>query len=165
MSIHTSRLFIKPLSIEDKHFIFELLNTKSWIKYIGNRNINSVSDAVAYIHNVIRNPEIDYWTVILKENKNPIGLITLIKRSYLEFKDIGFAFLPKFTNKGYAFEATSAFLQNLANNKSEEYLLAIILPNNEAAGKLIEKLGFTYQKTITNDNETLSLYFAKMDFE
>lgn len=55
-TINTNRLLIKPLSENDKQFIFELLNTDGWIKYIGNRNIGSEADATAYIKKIVKNP-------------------------------------------------------------------------------------------------------------
>ena len=49
--IETERLIIKPTSIEDAHFIFELLNTKKWIEFIGDRGVYSIKDAEEYIAN------------------------------------------------------------------------------------------------------------------
>ena len=109
----TKRLLLDPLSINDKDFILELVNTDGWKSFIGNRNINSQSVAAAYIQKIIENPDTNYWTVKIKETKIPIGIITFIKRDYLEHHDIGFAFLPEYFNKGYAFEAANAVLKYL----------------------------------------------------
>ena len=38
----TDRLILKPTSEEDAEFIFELLNTPKWLKYIGDRNVKSI---------------------------------------------------------------------------------------------------------------------------
>lgn len=98
----TDRLFIRQLSETDAGFIFELLNTESWIRYIGNRNIHSEADALAYIRKINENQNTTYYTVTLKETNTPAGLVTLIKRDYLDFRDIGFAFLPAYGGRGYA---------------------------------------------------------------
>lgn len=160
MTINTERLFIEQLSEADASFIFELLNTEDWIKYIGNRNINSPADAVTYIQKINENPDITYWSVKLRAPKAAIGLITLIKRDYLDFNDIGFAFLPAFSKKGYAYEATKAVLLNLAKNNIIENILAITLPGNKSSVKLIEKLGLKFEKIIEQNNEKLHLYGA-----
>ncbi|HKJ49022.1 MAG TPA: hypothetical protein VJ973_08030, partial [Christiangramia sp.] len=47
----TQRLIIRPTSIEDKDFIFELLNSPKWLRFIGDRNIKSSTDAENYIVN------------------------------------------------------------------------------------------------------------------
>lgn len=160
ITINTERLFIEQLSEEDASFIFELLNTDDWIQYIGNRNINSQADAVTYIQKINENPDSTYWSVKLKGTQAAIGLITLIKRDYLDFNDIGFAFLPAFSKKGYAYEATKAVLLNLAENNIIENIHAITLPGNKSSIKLIEKLGLKFEKIIEQDNEKLHLYSA-----
>lgn len=96
MKLLTDRLFIQPLSEKDVAFIYELLNSEGWIKYIGNRDFNSLVDAKAYIQKNNAVQDISYWSVSLIQSNETIGLITLIKRDYLDLKDIGFAFLPSF---------------------------------------------------------------------
>ena len=109
----TPRLSITPLATEDAGFILELVNTEGWIKFIGDRNIHSEVDADTYIQKILANENITYWKVRLKDSEVKIGLVTLIKRDYLEHKDIGFAFLPHFSKSGYAFEATRAVLNKI----------------------------------------------------
>src|SRR5580692_7039107 len=96
----TDRLLIKELSTEDAAFIFELLNTEGWIRFIGNRNINSLEDAAAYIQKVLGNENLLYHTVTLKGSDEKLGIVTFIKRDYLDHHDIGFAFLARYGNKG-----------------------------------------------------------------
>ena len=38
----TERLIIKPTNTEDTEFIFEIMNTPKYHKYIGDRNIKSI---------------------------------------------------------------------------------------------------------------------------
>ncbi len=82
--------------------MLELLNTDDWIKYIGNRNIRSETEALEYIKNVNQINEKtsgNIWTVKLKEINTAIGIITFIKRDYLDFNDIGLHFCQHFTTK------------------------------------------------------------------
>lgn len=151
--ITTDRHTIRPLEESDSHFILELLNTEGWLRYIGNRNINSEADALSYIRRINENPNAVYWVIVLKENHTAIGLVTLIQRDYLEFRDIGFALLPAYSNQGHAYEATKAVLAHL-----NESITAITLSENKASIKLIERLGFKFDKIIERENEKLSLY-------
>lgn len=163
MRITTERLTLSPLSEKDSAFIVELLNTEGWVKNIGDRNIRSKKDAREYIQKVTNNPHITYWTVKLKHGRLPIGLVTMIKRDYLPFNDVGFAFLPQFFNKGYAFEATKAVLLALVNSNGLEIILAISLPDNKSSIKLIEKLGLKFEKMINHENSILGVYKASME--
>ena len=94
----------------------------------------------------------------LKETQKSLGLVTLIKRDYLEDYDIGFAILPEFEKKGYAYEASQKFMEIIKTNKICNKVLAITLPENISSILLIEKLGLEYINEITEKNETLAVY-------
>lgn len=156
--MQTARLFLQPLSDGDAAFIFELLNTKGWIQFIGNRNIHSLEDASAYIKKVQTNPNLTYWTVKQKSDNHPTGLITLIKRDYLDHPDIGFAFLPQYAGMGYAFEAAREVLQHTIRNSTYTQITAITLPDNSSSIRLLEKLGLRFEREIEVDKERLHVY-------
>ena len=161
--LESARLFLNILSQNDSNFIIELVNTEGWIKFIGNRNIHTTQEAFAYIQKINANPNIAYWTVTIRETKQPIGLITLIKRDYLEHPDIGFAFLPSYLNKGYAYEAACAVLTHLIQNNSLTHVLAETLTENSISIKLIEKLGLKFEKEMKIENEVLRIYKASVN--
>lgn len=162
-SLKSTRLQLHPLSTSDTAFIFELVNTPDWLKFIGNRNIISLGNALGYIQRILDNPSNIYWVVKLNESLESIGVITLIKRDYLEHPDIGFAFLPKYYGKGYAHEAAREVLWQLINQKSITQLFATTLITNDASIRLLKKLGLLYNKEIRVENETLQLYSATSD--
>ena len=158
--LKTDRLLIAPLATNDNSFILELVNTDGWIKFIGNRNITSEIEATNYIQKIIDNPNTNYWLVKLKDNQTKIGIITFIKRDYLEHHDIGFAFLPNFTNNGYAYEATSAVLKNVIQDGNHKQILATTIPENISSIKLLKKLGLCFNKEIEIDKKKLHVYGA-----
>jgi RimJ/RimL family protein N-acetyltransferase len=156
----TQRLILETLNLTDSPFIFELVNTAEWKKFIGERHINSIEDAVAYVQKLIDNPNISYWVVQLKEQQLPIGVITIIKRDYLAHKDIGFAFLPPYGKKGYATEAATIILNDLVTDDNCEMVLATTIEANVNSIQLLEKLGLSFSERITHDGEVLLLYAA-----
>jgi RimJ/RimL family protein N-acetyltransferase len=157
-TIETQRLYISPLTTADATFIRELVNSPGWIEFIGNRNINSATEANAYTQKILDNPKLRYWIVRLKSENTPIGVITFIKRDYLDHPDIGFAFLPTFAKKGYAYEAAGVILDHLLPIHTSSHILATTLPKNSNSIRLLEKLGFTYQQEINNNSEILHVY-------
>lgn len=91
----TERLILREFSTSDTAFILVLLNTPSWQKFIGDKNVHSIDDAERYL---IDGPLKSYrengfglWLVLLKESNTPVGMCGLIKRDYLDAIDIGFA--------------------------------------------------------------------------
>lgn len=162
-TIQTERLTLNKLNINDHLFIMELVNTPEWIKYIGDRNVKTIEEAKAYVQKIMANATIDYWIVKLSKDNTSIGIITLIKRDHLEHHDIGFAFLPDFTNKGYAYEAAKAVLIEITEHASHSKILAITKEENKNSINLLEKLGFTLEKKIVEDGSPSRVYFIAED--
>jgi [ribosomal protein S5]-alanine N-acetyltransferase len=154
----TERLFLRELTAADNAFIFELLNTAGWIKFIGDRNIKTSEDADKYIQKIIANADVNYRVVILQKNDTAIGLVTCIKRNYLNHSDIGFAFLPVYNKQGYAFEATREVLNDLLKSGQHTTVLATTIPDNTSSIQLLKKLGFSFNKEITNEGEQLHVF-------
>ena len=154
----TERLRIGPLVYKNAPFILELVNTPGWLKFIGDRNVKNGADARAYIQKIKNLINVKYWTVYLKDEHTPIGIVTFIKRDYLDKPDIGFAFLPRFTKTGFAFEATAAVLNLLRTGQGLKSILATTLPDNIDSIDLLGKLGFQLEKQITVDGLGLLVY-------
>ena len=156
----TDRLLINPLTISDDNFILKLVNSEGWLKFIGNRNVNSQLEARVYIQKILESKNVKYWVVRVKESQTPIGIVTLIKRDYLNYPDIGFAFLPDFSGNGYAFEATGVVLNNLIQEQPLTHVLATTIPENISSIKLLKKFGLEFEKEIQVENEKLHVYGA-----
>ena len=155
----TQRLNISPLDSVHSAFIFELVNSFGWKEFIGERNVNSIQDAEIYIHNILANDNIEYKVVSITTENTPIGIVTFIKRDYLDHHDFGFAFLPQYSGQGYAHEA-SKYLLNLYKSK-HPIILATTKTTNNKSIQLLEKLGFIYSHDIQHDKESDPLLVYK----
>ena len=158
----TERLKLGPLVYKNATFILKLLNTDGWLKFIGERNVKNLTDSRAYIRKIKNLPNVKYWVVYIKDQGTPIGIITFIKRDYLDQPDIGFAFLPAFTKSGYASEAAEAVLESLHTNEGIDSILATTLSDNSPSVALLRKLGFHFENQLAFDGTKLLLY--KLDF-
>lgn len=154
----SDRLSLSPLSIADDGFILELLNTPGWLKFIGDRNVQTLEQARDYISKISKSPTVKYWVTRLRHSGTSIGIITFIKRDYLEHKDIGFAFLPNYAKKGYALEATTAVLNDLSANPEIKSILATTVKDNFDSISLLDKMGFTFDRQIRIEAQSLLLY-------
>jgi [ribosomal protein S5]-alanine N-acetyltransferase len=160
--IVTQRLRLTWLTQQDDEFVLALLNSKGWIEFIGDRKVHSKEDAVAYIFKICNTPNLFYWVVRLKENNTPVGIISFLKRSYLDNFDIGFAFLPQFKGQGYAFEAATKVLSIVSKKQKYCPVLATTVPQNTSSIKLLTKLGLRFEKAIEVANEQLHVYTNKL---
>jgi RimJ/RimL family protein N-acetyltransferase len=84
----------------------------------------------------------------------------ILKRAELPDPDIGFALLPDFCNKGLAFEAATAVLNDARERLKLERILAITSLDNDASIKLLERLGFRFEQVIelAADREPVKLF-------
>jgi RimJ/RimL family protein N-acetyltransferase len=167
--IRTERLILRELDPDiDAGFIFELLNTPKFIRYIGDRGVRSVDEAAKFIEDRYRQMYRDHgyglYTVVLKQDgprglaSEQVGVCGFVKRETLPHADLGFAFLPRFERQGYGSESAKAALSYGRTALGLGTVLAITSLDNDASGKLLEKLGFEFDKVISSGDESLKLF-------
>jgi RimJ/RimL family protein N-acetyltransferase len=165
--LETDRLILRWAEEEDAGFIYKLLNEPGWLKYIGDKGIQTLEDATEYIRNgpraMYKREGFGLFVTELKENQEPVGLCGLIKREGLEDVDIGFAFLTDHQSLGYAFEAATGTV-TLARKLGLDRLVAITTKDNHSSSNLLEKLGMKLDGYVTlpNDTEELKKYVIKL---
>jgi RimJ/RimL family protein N-acetyltransferase len=164
MNLETKRLHIRKLTLEDALFFFELVNDPDWIRFIGDRNVQTLADAENYLEYKIMTSYavsgFGFYLVIEKESETPVGIAGFVKRKELEHVDVGFAFLPKGRGKGYAFEATKALMEYGISEFKFEIILAIANKDNVRSHRLLEKLGLSFKKYVQlyDEEEEICLF-------
>ena len=153
---------MRGLNAKDAPFILTLLNEPSFLRFIGDKKVRTVEDAEQYIQT---GPAASYerhgfglCLVELKDAHTPIGICGLLKRDELPDPDIGFAFLPDFWNKGYAFESAAAVLKDARERLNLDRILAITNQDNESSIKLLQKLGLHVERVIKMSNDAAELF-------
>lgn len=150
--IETGRLRLRRLLVGDAEFVLRLLNEPSFIQHIGDKGVRTIDDARAYILN---GPVASYeklgfglWLVEETASEAPAGICGLLKREVLADVDIGYAFLPEFWSRGYAFESASAVVSYAWNTLKLKRVVAVVNADNESSIRLLEKLGFHYERMV-----------------
>src|ERR1700739_427000 len=138
----STNINLRRFTADDATFIFELLNTPTWKQFIGDRNINTLDDAVTYITNGPQGLYARYgygpWLVSINNTDEPIGMCGLFKRDYLDRPDLGFAFLPGFEGRGIAYEAATASIKYIKDNYDTDKLYATTTDTNARSQRLLE---------------------------
>ncbi len=144
----------------------ELMNEPAWRRFIGDRGIRTAEAAQNYI---VSGPMAMYarlgfglWLVELRAGGIPIGICGLIKRDSLADIDLGFAFLSAHWRNGYAFESAAATLAHGKKKFGLRRVVAIMSADNVASGRLLEKLGFRFERMIrpASDAAEVKLFAA-----
>ncbi len=151
--IETERLVLRHMNAADSDFILELLNEPAFIRNIGDRGIRTAADAGLYIFN---GPMASYekfgfglYLVELKESHEPVGICGLLRRDFLEDADIGFAFLQRFWLKGYAYESASGVMEYGRSKLGLKRIAAVTAPHNQGSMRVLEKIGFRFDKMVS----------------
>ena len=164
LNIETERVRIRALTIIDAGFMMQLMNTATWIKNIGNRNINNKTAASNYIaNNIINSYHVNGFGLFLvaqKKDNLPIGICGIVKREGLALPDLGFAFLPQYEGKGFATEAGKAVVKYASESLQIAELAGITKPDNLASIRVLEKVGMEFKQMILlpQDANEFSLY-------
>lgn len=161
LPIITDRLELAPLALDDAPFVLELLNTPGFLRFIGDKGVRDLDGARRYL---AEGPLVSYarhgfglLRVALRPDGTPIGICGLIRRPGLDDVDLGFALLPAFERKGYAAEAARATLERGREAHGLRRVVAITDPGNSASVRLLERLGFAFERRIELHGEELLL--------
>ena len=148
MILETERLQLRMLSVDDAEFILRLLNEPSFIQNIGDKGVRTLEQAVRYladgpIQSYARNGH-GLNLVSLKDSLQPIGMCGLLRRDGLIDVDLGYAFLPEFFSRGYAYEAAAGILRSCRELPRLTRIVAFVSPGNAASIRVLQKLGFSF---------------------
>lgn len=155
--LETARLVLRHLVLDDEDaaFIHALVNDPDFLHFIGERGVRTLDDARRYI---TEGPQASHTrhgfglcAVVHRELQQPIGICGLLRRNTLPHPDLGFAFLAAHRGQGYGYEAAAAMLIHARDVLGLRSILAITAPDNEVSGRLLEKLGFRFERIVGLD--------------
>lgn len=142
----TQRLVIRWFRPEDADFVVRLLNEPTFIENIADRGVRTREQALAYLEAgplaSCREHGHGLYLVAGRDTLQPMGMCGLVRRDYLDAPDLGYAFLPEFVGRGFAFEAGAAVLEHGRRDLGLERCLAIVNQHNRRSIGLLERLGF-----------------------
>ena len=165
--LETERTILREITEDDAEFILDLLNQPSFIRYIGDRNVRTIDAARDYIESRFTESYQKFgfgmWAVELNETNEPIGVCGFVRRDSLPAADIGFALLPQFEKRGYAFESASAAMRYGRDVLNLPRILAITSQGNVSSQKLLEKIGLKFERLISlpGDAEELKIFSSE----
>jgi RimJ/RimL family protein N-acetyltransferase len=154
----TERLRLERLTCDDSTFILGLLNEPGFIAFIGDKGVRTEDDARQYLRD---GPIGSYATngfglylVRLSDSGEPVGICGLVKRDEFDEPDLGFAFCEEHWGKGFASEASQAVLEHGRLDLGLRRIIAIADADNVASVKVLNKLGFRFERRVTMPGES-----------
>jgi RimJ/RimL family protein N-acetyltransferase len=175
--IHSDRLTLRPLSIQDLPFLVRLQSDPEVMKHISNGVLRTPEQVGTSVERNLAlrksQPGLGQWIVQESKSGKDIGTLLLRPPATKESTsgiEIGFSFLPETWGKGYATEAVRATIEYSTKNLAGERIVALVSESNFASRRVLEKVGMKLLGTATYVNpmnsdllESLLLGFDSMD--
>ena len=153
--IETERLILRPFEKSDAEALFEMDKNPNVHQYLWQKPVSTIDEVYAYIEMVQKQyieRGIGRFSTILKETGELIGW-TGIKfvneepeNGNINFYDYGYRLNEKFWNKGYASEATKAWLDYGFNEMKIDKMNAYTHAENGASNHILEKNGMKFME-------------------
>lgn len=148
LTLRTERILLRPVTIDDADFVFELVNDVDFIQYIGDKQVRTFADAKAYLKTgpiaCYRQHGFGMLGMQSMESGRLMGLCGLLQRQELACPDLGYALLAQYRRQGFIFEAAQAVLLDARKRLGLDCILGLVSAQNHSSIKVLEKLGFTF---------------------
>jgi RimJ/RimL family protein N-acetyltransferase len=165
--IFTERLIIRPFQERDIEPSYKLNLDEEVSRYTGDGGIVSFAEIERRIKENVWGDYERYgygrMAVESKETGEFIGFTGLKYLEDLKRVDIGFRFARKWWGKGYATESALPFLEYGFESLNLPEIIAMVLPENKASIRVIEKLGMSFEKETIEDGLNAYIYQLKKE--
>ena len=166
--LESERLRLREFEATDAPLILRLLNEAGFLRFIGDRGVRTEADALAYIERVAvagyRRHGFGLYRVERRDGGEAVGMCGLMRKAWLDAPDLAYALLAAFEGRGYATEAAAAVLAHARDELGLERVAAVVQPDNPGSIRVLEKLGFTRERAVTDpagvELALFSLYFV-----
>ena len=153
--IETDRLTLRPLTLADADTAFGWTGDPEVAEYVSWLPHHSIDDTIEWLKeiewkqddagNIIPNDNY-IWGFVLKETSELFGSGGLIWEEDWQLFQVGYNIMTTHWNRGYATEAMKAILGFAAANLGIKRVAGGHAKENIASAKVIEKLGFIYDR-------------------
>ena len=153
--LETKRLLFRPLELSDAEGMFEMDKNPEVHKYLWqtpSKAIEEVIKVIEYVQRQYAENNIGRFATISKETGEFIGwtgikfVNDLVENGNTNFYDFGYRLAEKFWNKGYATEASVAWLEYGFNQMKIDKMNAYTHKENGASNHILQKVGMSFME-------------------
>ena len=145
-SLETPRLRLRLFTLDDVQIMYTLSTDPDVIKYAD----TPAKDMAEARQRLEEGPLYDYekygygrFAVELKETGEVIGFCGIKYLPEIDLPEVGYRYMKEYWGKGIGTEAAKACVEFARQDLDIKKLIALIIPENIASIKVVEKLGMT----------------------
>jgi RimJ/RimL family protein N-acetyltransferase len=161
-TLQTERLIIRPFTPDDIEPSYQMNLNAEVSRYTGDGGILSHDELERRIKEDLLG---DYqkhgfgrMAVGLKGGQDFIGFVGLKYLEDMDEVDIGFRFMSQYWGKGIATEAAKACLEYGFEELGLKRIIGMVLPENGASVRVLEKCGFVFEKKMMEDGMLIHVF-------
>ena len=151
--IETDRLLLRPFELSDAEALFDMDKNPEVHNYLWQKPVTKIDEVYEYIE-MVRQQYLDNnigrFSTIIKETGELIGWTGIkfvndhVENGNTNFYDYGYRLNEKFWNKGYATEASIAWLDYGFNTMKIDKMNAYTHFDNGASNHILQKVGMNF---------------------
>ena len=153
--LETSRLLLRPLELSDAEVMFDMDKNPEVHKYLWQtpvQKIDEVIKVIEYVRSQYEKNNIGRFATIIKETNEFIGWTGIkfvddhVENGNTNFYDYGYRLDQKFWGKGFATEASIAWLNYGFSQMKIDKMNAYTHFDNGASNHILQKIGMKFME-------------------
>ncbi|WP_310558098.1 GNAT family N-acetyltransferase [Flavobacterium sp.] len=164
--LETDRLILRELKLSDAEAFFTMDSNPKVHQYLWNKPVQKLEETIEIIEFVRKQYSdngIGRFAIISKETNEFIGWAGLkfnteMVNNKVNFYDIGYRLDEKFWGKGYASEATFAWLKYAFETLNIKTMEAAAHTENAASNRILQKIGMQMTEQYLEDGVSWNWY-------
>ena len=148
--IQTARILLRPLKVTDAETVYNnWASDPDVVRFMNYSRHRSVDDTIEWLSAEEKNAASDdsyVWGFVLKENGELFGSGGVTYNAEYEMFELGYNIMKKYWNLGLTTEAAGAMIDFAVKQLGIRSFLGRHATDNPASGKVLEKVGFRFQK-------------------
>ena len=158
--LQSERLYVRRYQPSDLGDFYLLTSDPDVMRYI--RPVKSMEETRQFLEENIafydEYPMLGRWALMNRENETMVGSFSLLPLEHTEDVHIGYALQRAHWGFGYATEIVKAGIRHAFDKIGLPTLTAVIYPANAASAKVLEKTGFTFERSYEEEGKESHLY-------
>lgn len=162
--LQSERLEFRIYRDEDFEFLCSLLGDPQVVRFIGDGETRSRSQAYEFLYWIYRSykeaPETGLRLLVRLEDGKPVGHAGLVQQMVdgAEELEIGYWIAPQYWGLGYAKEAAASIRDYGIERLGRKRFVSLIQPENKASRKVAESIGMGFEKAVSMGGKEVFVY-------
>lgn len=171
LTLETNRLILRELKLSDAEAFFAMDSNPNVHSYLWNKPVQKMEETIeviAFVRKQYVDNGIGRFAMISKETNEFVGWAGLkfnteAVNNKVNFYDIGYRLDQKFWGRGYASEATFAWLKYAFETMNIKTMEAAAHIDNIASNKILQKIGMRMTEQYIDGGATWNWYELEND--